>query len=115
VSAGRARYQAWIDSPVREAAQTFVNGEAAGYVWHPPHELDITEHLHTGENRVTIVVGNLAINTLAGRAIVDYRLLKSRYGERFVPQEMNNLQPVPAGILGPVRIVARQTPGSVTK
>jgi hypothetical protein len=109
------RTQAWIDSPVREAAQIFVNGEAAGYVWHPPYELDITERLHTGENRMKIVVGNLAINALAGHAPVDYRLLKSRYGERFVAQEMNNLQPVPAGILGPVGIVARNRSSSVTK
>ena len=101
------RTRAWLEGPVREAAQVSVNGAAAGAVWLPPYELDVTELLHSGENKLKIVVGNLAINEMAGRAPVDYRLLNSRYGERFVPQDMDNLQPLPAGILGPVRLVAR--------
>ena len=56
-----------------------------------------------------IVVANLAINALAGQAAPDYRLLNSRYGERFVPEDMNNLEPLPAGILGPVRLVPSST------
>jgi hypothetical protein len=101
------RTRAWLEGPVREAAQVSVNGAAAGAVWLPPYELDVTELLHSGENKLKIVVGNLAINEMAGRAPVDYRFLNSRYGERFVPQDMDNLQPLPAGILGPVRLVAR--------
>jgi hypothetical protein len=31
----------------------------------------------------------------------------SKYGDRFQDQDMKNIQPLPAGILGPVRIVAR--------
>ncbi|GAC1702132.1 MAG: glycosyl hydrolase [Candidatus Acidiferrum sp.] len=101
------RTRAWIESPVREGAQVFVNGTAAGAVWHPPYELDLTGLLQAGENKLRIEVGNLAINTLAGHAPADYRLLNSRYGERFTPQDMDNLQPLPAGLLGPVRLVAR--------
>jgi alpha-L-rhamnosidase len=110
------RTQAWIDSPVREAAQVFVNGAAAGSVWHPPYAIEVTELLHAGENELRIEVGNLAINTLAGRAPADYRLLNSLYGERFVAQEPGNLQPLPSGILGPVRLVAKEAlHSSVTK
>ena len=102
------RTRAWIESPVREAAQVFVNGTSAGAVWYPPYEVEVTKLLHVGRNNLRIVVGNLAINTLAGRAPEDYRLLYSRYGQRFTPQDMRNLEPLPAGLLGPVRIIPRQ-------
>ena len=98
--------RAWLESPVREAAQVFVNGQAAGSVWKPPYELDISNFLHAGKNRLKIVVANLAINAMAGQSLPDYTLLNDRYGERFVPQDMQNLQPMPSGLLGPIRLVA---------
>jgi hypothetical protein len=101
------RTQAWIESPVREAALVFVNGTSAGSVWHPPYEVEVTKLLHAGKNELKIDVGNLAINALAGHAPADYRLLNSRYGERFAAQEPATLQPLPSGILGPVRLVAK--------
>jgi hypothetical protein len=52
-----------------------------------------------------IVVANTAINELAGRAAPDYRLLWLRYGKRFAPQDMDHLEPLPSGILAPLRIV----------
>jgi len=99
--------RAWLESPVHEAAQVFVNGQTAGSVWKPPYELEISTLLHPGKNHLKIVVGNLAINTLAGHSLPDYRLLNDRYGERFVPQDMENLQPLPSGLLGPLRLVSR--------
>ncbi len=35
--------RAYLEGPVREAAQVFVNGESAGYVWHPPYRLELTQ------------------------------------------------------------------------
>jgi hypothetical protein len=99
--------QAWIDSPVREAAVVYVNGNRAGSVWCPPYELEVTPSLHQGANTFRIVVGNLAINSMAGKSLPDYRLLYSRYGKRFEPQDMDNLQPLPSGLLGPITLVAR--------
>ena len=32
------------------------------------------------------------------------KLLKLKYGDRFQPQDMNDLQPLPSGILGQVRV-----------
>jgi len=52
-----------------------------------------------------IVVGNTAINGLAGTTLPSYRLLYSRYGVEFIPQGMENLKPLPSGILGPVSLV----------
>ena len=96
--------RAWLESPVREAAQVYINDRAAGAVWHPPYELDVTRFLHAGENSIRVVVGNLAINELAGQSPPDYKLLNLRFGERFVPQDMQDLRPLPSGLLGPVRL-----------
>ena len=43
---------------------------------------------------------------MAGRALPDYKLLNLRYGTRFEPQDMDKVQPVPAGLFGPIRLVA---------
>jgi hypothetical protein len=101
--------RAWIESPIREAALIYVNGTFAGSVWHPPYRLDITNLLKPGHNHLKLVVANLALNALAGRSAPDYRLLNSRYGERFTPQSgMRNLLPLPAGVLGPIKLLALQ-------
>jgi hypothetical protein len=97
--------RAYLDSPVREAAQIFVNERFAGYVWHPPFQVDIAKFIRVGANKIRIVVGNTAINELAGTSLPDDRLLYSRYGVEFIPQDMENLQPLPSGILGAVSLI----------
>jgi alpha-L-rhamnosidase len=98
--------QTWFEGPVREAAVVYVNGQRAGSVWRPPYQVNVTGLLHSGENTLRVVVGNLAINELAGTSLPDYRLLNRRYGERFSPQDMENLQPLPSGLLGTIRLIA---------
>ncbi|HEX3683350.1 MAG TPA: glycosyl hydrolase [Bryobacteraceae bacterium] len=98
--------QALLDSPVREAAVVVVNGKRAGVVWHPPYQLDIAAYVHSGENQLQITVGNLAINQMSGHAPPDYRLLNLRYGVRFSPQDMQNLKPLPSGILHAITLRA---------
>jgi len=102
--------RAWLESPVRETAQVFVNDHFAGSIWKPPYELEVSGLLRAGENHLRIIVGNLAINALAGQSPPDYRLLNSRYGERFVPQDIEGLQPLPSGLIGPLRLVIQQGP-----
>jgi len=97
--------RAYLESPIREAAQVFVNDKLVGPVWHPPYRLDITPYLQKGENELRIVVGNTAINALSGQPLPDYRLLWDLYGMLFVPQDMQNLHPLPSGILGPVSLI----------
>src|SRR5438876_10598550 len=104
----RAGMQAWIEGPVREAAVVYVNGRRAGSVWCPPYSLDLTRLLRPGENRLRIVVGNLAINYMAGHRLPDYRLLNLRYGERFQAQDMDKVRPIPSGLLGRIRIIAME-------
>ena len=103
----QAGTRTWYDPPVREAALVYVNGKLAGSLWHPPYRLDVTALVHAGTNQLRIVVANTAINELAGRAAPDYRLLNLRYGEKFTPQDMDHLEPLPSGILGTVRLISQ--------
>jgi hypothetical protein len=96
--------RAYLDSPVREAALVYVNDQLAGYVWRPPFRVDLSPYLKPGKNELRIVVGNTAINQLAGTSLPNYRLLYARYGMLFQPQGMHDLQPLPSGILGPVTL-----------
>ncbi len=94
-----------LDAPVRDAAVVYVNGKVAGSLWHPPYEIDITSLVRSGRNDLEVRVANTAINKMAGEAQPDYRLLWERYGQRFTPQDMENLVPLPSGILGPVKLI----------
>ncbi len=100
--------RAWLDSPVREAAVVYVNGQRAGSVWCPPFDMSLDGLLRDGENAVRIDVANLAVNAMAGRALPDYRLLNQRYGVRFEPQDMDQIRPEPSGILQPVYVTIRR-------
>jgi hypothetical protein len=109
-----ARVQAWLEAPVREAVVVTINGARAGSVWCPPYALDVTPWLRPGANTIRLDVANLAINHMAGRALPDYRLLNLRYGTRFEPQDMDQVQPVPSGLFGPIRLVAAPVPAGLT-
>jgi hypothetical protein len=100
--------RAYFEGPVREAAEVYVNGQRAGFVWRPPYAVDVTRFLTPGQNSLRVIVGNTAINSLAGRTPPSYRLLNQRYGERFAPQDMTNLQALPSGILGGLRLNLEQ-------
>jgi hypothetical protein len=96
--------KAYFEAPIRDAAEIYVNDKRVGSVWHPPYTIDIGRFLTVGTNSLRIVVGNTAINSLAGHALPTYRLLNERFGERFTPQDMGNLQVLPSGILGGLRL-----------
>ncbi|MFP1132852.1 glycosyl hydrolase [Asticcacaulis sp. W401b] len=91
--------RAWLNAPVRDAAEVFVNGKRAGAVWTAPYEIDLKLFLKVGDNRIDIRVANTAVNTLAGRPAADYTALRAKYGDRFQPQNMDNLKPLPSGLL----------------
>jgi hypothetical protein len=106
--------QAWVDAPVRDAAVVYVNGTRAGTAWCPPYTVDVTALVRPGTNIIRIEAANTAINHMAGRALPDYRLLNLRYGARFEPQDMDKVQPVPAGLFGPIRLVAAPSARAAT-
>ena len=104
-----AGMQAWLDGPIREAAVVYVDGKRAGSVWCPPYSIDVTSLLRAGENDIRVEVANLALNYMAGHALPDYRLLNLRYGVRFEAQDMDKVQPIPAGLLGPIRLLVARS------
>jgi len=108
----KAHFQAWLDGPVREAAEVYVNGHRAGTIWHPPYELDVTPFLQAGENELRIVVGNTAVNEMAGSPLPNRTELTARYGERFVDQGNKLVQPILSGLTGPIRLIARGQPAA---
>jgi hypothetical protein len=99
--------RAWMESPVREAAQVFVNGKAAGAVWKAPFEVEITSLLKPGKNTLLVMVANLALNVLAKGPLPDYKELIAKYGDKFQAQDMVSVRSLPAGMLGPVKLVAK--------
>jgi hypothetical protein len=105
-SIGSNGMQARFGGPVREAAVVYVNGQRAGSVWCPPYAVEVTGFLKQGDNAIRILVANTAVNHMAGRSLPDYRLLNQRYGKRFDPQDMDKIQPIPSGLLGPIRLIA---------
>jgi hypothetical protein len=107
-----AYFQAWLDGPVREAAEVYVNGRRVGTIWHPPYELDVAPFLHAGENDLQISVGNLAVNQMAGSPLPDRSALTAKFGERFQDQGNNLVKAIPSGLMGPVHLIAR--PGRET-
>jgi len=98
--------QTWLDGPIREAAVVYINDQRAGSVWCPPYNLDVSSFIKPGVNNIRIEVANTAMNYMAGHSLPDYRLLNLRYGERFQAQDMDKIQTLPSGILGPVKLVA---------
>ncbi len=105
---GRAQgYRADLDAPVREAAILYINGERAGSVWCPPYSVDVTGKLKPGENKIRIEVANLAVNYMAGIKLpnYDYEGVTRQFGNRFQPQNLNLIRPLPSGLFGPVRLV----------
>ena len=96
---------ALLDAPIREAAIVFINGQKVGSLWHPPYRIDISRYVHSGGNKVEVHVYNTAINLLAGQPPRDYTALRAKYGHRFDPQDMNNCEPIPSGLLGTIQLV----------
>ncbi len=62
--------------------------------------------MQDGSNELTVEVYNTAINELAevGR-LPDVSAVTDRYGQRFRLQDMDNLQPLPSGMLSIPRLV----------
>ena len=97
---------AWYDPPIREAALVIVNGQAAGALWHPPYRLDVSKLLRPGINHIQIKVYNTALNAWSALPPRDYGPLIAKYGDRFQMQDLNQVKPIPSGLLGTVRLTS---------
>ncbi len=102
------RFAAAIEAPVHEAAVVYLNTQRVGSVWAPPYSLDVTGWLRAGPNALRIEVANLAINHMAAHGYPNYNLsgVRLHFGNRFDPQDLKGLRAVPAGLLGPIQLIA---------
>jgi len=110
IRGGGRRMRAMIDPPVKDAAVIYINGEKAGSIWCPPYTLEITRYVRPGVNQLRIDVANRAVNYMAKDPPVDYRQqyrkLIEQFGDRFQPQDMDQIRPMPSGLSGPIAIRA---------
>ena len=108
VRGGTQRFAAALEVPVREAAVAYINDQRVGSVWTPPYSVDVTGQLKPGDNQIRIEVANLAVNHTVADGYPSYNLqgVRQRFGNRFDPQDLNQLQPLPSGLLGPIQLVA---------
>lgn len=107
--------RAWFDPPVREAAIVSVNGQAAGALWHPPYNLDVTGLLHKGKNHIEVRVFNTALNAWSAAPARDYSKLKATYGDRFQMQDLDKVQPLPSGLLGNIILTQQQGEAAIAR
>ena len=96
---GSSGISALLNPPIREAAIVWINGNRAGSMWHPPYSIDISPFLRKGSNIIEVRVYNTGVNSLAGQPPRDYSALNAKYGKRFDPQDMDQIQSLPSGLL----------------
>jgi hypothetical protein len=97
-----------FNAPLREAAKVVVNGQDAGTLWHPPYSVDITNFLKTGTNVIELHVFNTALNAWSALPPRNYAPLKARFGDRFQMQDLDQVRPLPSGILGTVELLQQE-------
>jgi hypothetical protein len=92
---------------IREAAAIRLNGIALGALYAPPLEIDATNALRPGVNKMEIAVANLPLNRFLGLPDPDLGPLKARFDDRFpAPQEKKiSAGPAPSGLIGRVRLI----------
>ena len=96
---------------VRDVAEVWVNGKSAGILWKPPYRVDVTSLVKPGENALKIEVRNLWINRISGDLKLPeeerFTWTNTQGSDRFAPPAGQGWEnPLPAGLLGPVRMLA---------
>ena len=86
---------------VADLAEVYVNGEYCGAAWKEPYLVDISKAVKSGSNSLEVKVANVWVNRLIG----DEQPNATRIGWTDT-QGFNGLEPLlPAGLLGPVKII----------
>jgi len=93
----------WLDlGNLYNIADVSVNGTHCGIVWTPPYRVDITKALKDRKNILKIEV----TNTWANRLIGDHTLPENkRITSTTAPYRLEGKKLLPAGLMGPVKII----------
>lgn len=115
------------------AATVNINGKQVGTSWITPHQLDITQYVQAGENKLTIEVANLWVNRLLADAKLPdtsgFKIARWQNPVTPMPKWYTNNEPAPeseritfvtqkfmqgdeprqsSGLIGPVKIKVKQ-------
>ncbi|NUN95714.1 MAG: hypothetical protein HUU16_06050 [Candidatus Omnitrophica bacterium] len=98
---------------VRHSADVFLNEEQVACLWTTPFQVEVTGHLKEGGNVLRLEVINLLANRIIGLErsgvhIADRHLFVNYAYKPFDAAQWN---PLPSGLLGPVRVVMRPADG----
>lgn len=86
---------------VADLAEVYVNGEYCGAAWKEPYRVDISRAVMAGENNLEVKVANVWVNRLIG----DEQPGATRIAWTDSPATPADIPLLPAGLLGPVKIV----------
>ena len=93
----------WLNlGDVKNLAEVILNGNSLGILWEKPFQINITNALRTGTNKVEIKVTNLWVNRLIGDAQPG---LENKVTYTTMPFYNAGSQLLPSGLLGPVQIL----------
>ncbi len=94
--------------------EVWVNGTSLGVVWTPPYRVDCTAALREGANEIVVEVSGTWHNRLVGEARGE--VPKQTRTNIVVSQRKpwKDLEPIEAGLFGPVRLIARGEPTTHT-
>jgi hypothetical protein len=98
---------------VGEVAKVYLNGKNVGSSVFPPHVFNIDGLLREGENNLVVDVANTWLNQLIGEKNKPYDHQRTRSnvgrGTRDKPvRHWNGYDPIPSGLIGPVRLIQNE-------
>ena len=94
----------WLDlGAVANLAHVFVNGVDCGVAWTPPYRVEITRAVRAGSNDLELRVTNTWANRLSGDRAVKAPAAPVTWTTAPAPGSSSLL---PAGLLGPVRVLS---------
>lgn len=96
----------WLDlGEVKNLAEVIVNGKSLGVVWKQPFQVEVTNTLKSGENKLEIKLTNLWVNRLIGDAQPG---VTNRLTYTAMPFYKPDSPLLPSGLLGPVKLLSTQ-------
>jgi hypothetical protein len=99
--------QIFIDlGDVKNLAEVIVNGKSLGVIWKRPFRVDATGALKAGPNKVEVKVTNLWVNRLIGDQQPG---VEKKITYTSMPFYRADSPLLPSGLLGPVKIVGRES------
>jgi hypothetical protein len=94
----------WLNlGEVKNIAEVIVNGKSVGVLWKKPFRINVSGALKSGDNTLEIKVTNLWVNRLIGDQQPG---MDKKISYTTMPFYQANAALLPAGLLGPVKIVS---------